>query len=521
MRWTAPPEKREIALVLVSLIVYFVAYNFEMSMDFLGIDPVATQRVVFSGFGLGNTQVIGKDGRKPPGWRDALEADVYGDWEWDEGHIALDNLQRSHPKGSGRHGASWIGKADTSERLSELTVNDALQRWGGDIPQTQLLKHAPGYTILDKVYIFNGSVYLVTDNEQVFPPISSIFASRGEGLNNCTVLSSEKARELLGSHGATIRGVSWLSADTKPDNSTLFALWRTYSSLDPSIDSAGRTKLAPPHRLLFPNTHAFSDPKPPNEEHWRKLSRANIGFHPYLAKAAFPQLTLQYLEDWNDYQKMATPFVFERLVIADRSATQGAIVAGQPVYSPAFDLEGASSHWWEPVRTNLATYLGEHESKPGAQKVVTYIHTQGESQGAKLLDRDHESISRALNKMGQKYGYEVHVVSTQTNQTDWVTKMTAVVKSSIILGVHGNHLMDSVFMQPSPQSTVIELFPTNKFSRDREFVIHARGLRYMAWWENQSYATDLPPISPPNDEPVLIDSQALVQTIHDLLSRDI
>jgi len=128
---------------------------------------------------------------------------------------------------------------------------------------------------------------------------------------------------------------------------------------------------------------------------------------------------------------MEIPFVFERLVIADRSATESAIVAGQPVYSPAFGLEGGSSHWWEPVRINLATYLGEHENKPKAKKVVTYIHTQADSQGAKLSDRDHESISRALNQMGRKYGYEVHVVSTQTTETDWVTKMTAVVKSSV------------------------------------------------------------------------------------------
>jgi len=124
--------------------VYFVAYNFEMSVEFLGIDPVATQRVVFGGFGLGKTQVIGKDGRKPPGWRDALETDVYGDWKWDEGHIALDYLQRSHPKVSERYGATWIGGVDTGDRFGELTVNDALQRWEGDIPQTQLLKHAPG-----------------------------------------------------------------------------------------------------------------------------------------------------------------------------------------------------------------------------------------------------------------------------------------------------------------------------------------------------------------------------------------
>jgi len=216
---------------------------------------------------------------------------------------------------------------------------------------------------------------------------------------------------------------------------------------------------------------------------------------------------------------MEVPFVFERIVIADRSATEGAIVDGQPIYSPAFDLEGGSSYWWEPVRNALATHLRQHEIKPNTKKVVTYIHTQSELQGAKLSDEDHKSISLALDKMARTYGYEVNVLSTQTSQTDWVTKMTAIVKSSVILSVHGNHLMDSIFMRSSPQSTVIEFFPPDKFSRDRELVIQARGLKYMAWWKDQPHE-DLPPISPPNNEPVPINSQALVRTIHDLLSRD-
>ena len=227
------------------------------------------------------------------------------------------------------------------------------------------------------------------------------------------------------------------------DNSTLFALWRAYSSLDSSINSAGHTNLAPPLRLIFPNIYPFTDPKPSGHEHWKRRSRVDTGFHPYLAKAAFPQLGMQYFEDWNDYHEMEVPFVFERIVIADRSATEGAIVEGQPIYSPAFSLEGGSSHWWEPVRTTLATHLGQHEIKPNARKVVTYIHTQAESQGANLSDEDHVLISGALDKMARTYGYEVHVVSTQTNQTDWVTKMTAIVKSTVSCSFH----YDDVFIQ--------------------------------------------------------------------------
>ena len=130
------PERREIALVFISLIVYFIAYNFEMSVEFLGIDPVKTHRMVFGGLGL--KTLIGKDGRKPPGWRDALEMDVYGDWNWDEGYTASE----SQLKVNGKYPAS-VGRKNTGE-AGKLTVNDALQRWERDIPQTQLLKHTPG-----------------------------------------------------------------------------------------------------------------------------------------------------------------------------------------------------------------------------------------------------------------------------------------------------------------------------------------------------------------------------------------
>ena len=210
MRWLALPERREIALVFISLVVYFVAYNFEMSVEFLGIDPVMTHRVVFGGLGL--KTLIGKDGRKPPGWRDALESDVYGDWNWDEGYT----VSESQLKVNGKYPASWERK----DPIDGLTVNDALQRWERDIPKTQLLKHAPGsysfqdfnmleftvrlgYTILDNLFIFNGSVYLVSDNEHLLPPMSSILASKGPGFRDCTVLSLEKARTILGSFGST------------------------------------------------------------------------------------------------------------------------------------------------------------------------------------------------------------------------------------------------------------------------------------------------------------------------------
>lgn len=152
MRWLAPPDRREITLILFSICTYFLAYNFETSLRLFGIDPVASQGAFFRKIGLGKTKLIGNDGRKPPGWRDALETEIFGDWRWDENHIAGDGEERSQSSGNGRHGATWIGSQAAGDLLGEvfgnITVDQALQVWGEDIPQTMVVKHVPGKELL-------------------------------------------------------------------------------------------------------------------------------------------------------------------------------------------------------------------------------------------------------------------------------------------------------------------------------------------------------------------------------------
>ncbi|KAF9482293.1 hypothetical protein BDN70DRAFT_801817 [Pholiota conissans] len=489
MRWTAPPERREIGLVLLCFFAYFLAYNIEVTLQVLGIDAAATKAkgAVLSRLGVGNT-VIGDDGLRPAGWRDKLELDVFGDWEWSQGHVAGDGTERSQSKGSGRHGAQWIARKDVQdiagvqEPFGDSTVNDGLQNWGKDLPETAIVGHASGYTIFDNVYIFNGTVYLITDSAAAWPPLSTMVASTGLGFKEWQVVSIEQGRKIMGEYGATIRGVSWLAADEQPHNSTLFGLWKTYASLDTLIDASGNTALPPPRRLIFPHSLSFTDEDPPHEQYSTRRSRVDTGFHPYTLKAAFPSITMMYREDWEDYHKMEVPYVFERLVVADRTAAAPALENGQPVYAPSM-LLGASANWWEPVRKNMAEFFGEYDVKTKAKKVITYLHTQG-AQIPKLAEEDHEALVKALQSFGKSKGYEVNIVSTETFETDWPTQMTAIVKSSVVVGVHGYHLIDALFMRRTSQSTLVELFPKDKFVRDRELAAHSVGLHYRALWSN-------------------------------------
>jgi hypothetical protein len=135
---------------------------------------------------------------------------------------------------------------------------------------------------------------------------------------------------------------------------------------------------------------------------------------------------MQYFEDWEDYQKLEIPFVFERLVVADREIGTKAAKEGEPPYSPTSLLD-LSENWWEPVRKSVAQFLDGYEFSPKAKRVLTYLHSQSE-QGPKLSSEDHQALVKALNKLAYRYGYELHVTSTVTS---WLERMGAVVTSSV------------------------------------------------------------------------------------------
>lgn len=148
MRWTAPPDRREIALVLFSLSVFLISYNLDNSIRLLGLDPETTHGVLLSTLGFGGPKVIGNDGRRPPGYRDALEQEIFGAWRWDKGEVAGDGAERAQPEVQGTYDALWIGREKTGvlggKIYGETTVNDGFRRWQEDIPRSTLLRHVPG-----------------------------------------------------------------------------------------------------------------------------------------------------------------------------------------------------------------------------------------------------------------------------------------------------------------------------------------------------------------------------------------
>jgi hypothetical protein len=142
---------------------------------------------------------------------------------------------------------------------------------------------------------------------------------------------------------------------------------------------------------------------------WRDYSTMNQ----WVVRSSFPDLTMEFLDDWDDRVKMGVPFVFERVVLADRSAAMPALnyQRYQRTAAAAFGLPG-SAHWWMTIRNNVVQFAGlDPEEGAGTRRrpVITYISRQQWGRRM-LIPADHEKLVWELRKLEAVYGYEVHIV---------------------------------------------------------------------------------------------------------------
>jgi hypothetical protein len=516
MSWLTPLTRREITLLLFALTVYILFYNVDSSLQTLGLSAAELQQNWLSKVGLQTLEssIPGPDGRKSKPWRDRLELEIFGDWEWEEGKVAGDSHHMSQGKGVGKYGAMWQDHRKlepiSSNSPGAPTVDAAIQSWTS-IPTTEIVHHVKGYTVLHNLIVYNGVVYIVADDPSAVPLAESISLSKTtSGGNSFQVVSTSTAAAIIPAYGARIHGTTLLSMSSIPETTTLLSAWRVYSSLDTDIDASGRTILPPPRRLVFPNIKEYSDPRPDDILDLRARTPSNIGFQPLFAQAIFPSIGIEYSEDWNDYHSSEAPFLVETAVIVDREANPQQSLSELSSFP-------SSEFWLEPVREALSATLDTYQERghQSKQSVVTYIHNQDAATGLRLKDSDHKQLVSALHKLGRNT--EVHVVSSQD---DWRPKLKAVTQSTIVLGTHGDHLLDSIYLRPSQHSTVMEFFPPQGFSSKVQEFIKEAGYRYIAWQNDLQFDSELPQGEAKLElQEVPIDVQAIITSIRSALKR--
>lgn len=171
--------------------------------------------------------------------------------------------------------------------------------------------------------------------------------------------------------------------------------------------------------------------------HWRDYA----GMNQWVAHASFPSLQFEFKDDWNDRSHMGKVWVFDRVVLADRSAAMRAwnFARFQRTAAAPFALPG-SANWWSPIRNKVVELAGmdpeansgtlsghipladeeasqdESESSlkspPFNKPVITYISRQNWGRRM-LIPADHKVLVEELYRLRDTYGYEVNVVDAE------------------------------------------------------------------------------------------------------------
>ncbi|KAJ7465287.1 hypothetical protein FB451DRAFT_433685 [Mycena latifolia] len=409
---------------------------------------------------------------------------------------------------------------------------DTRLTWGNDdVPETKVLANVPGWSIIDRLYIFKGVVYVVSDDPDAVPETANMYSkgmeifpgkaaedSRLPGDEDIRIISTAEAKQLFGTGASLIDGVTYFVNDHPQfirhyyhwSAELYFGFWRAYSSLDPSILADGNTTLPPPRHMFFNRLDAFR---------WRDPTDMNQ----LILRSSFPDVTMEFIDDWDDRIKMGVPFVFDRVVLADRSAAMRAynFQRYQRTAAVPFALPG-SVNWWMTIRNSVIQFAGmdlDDGSSTTGRPVITYISRQVWGRRT-LLEEDHKRLVKELYRLRDAHGWEVNIVLME--QMSRAEQIRLAVRTTIMMGVHGNGLTNLIWMRPTPRTTVMEFFYPGGFAHDYEYTARSLGIAHYGFWGASSFTS---PNTPVNAYPegfqgnsIPIDAEAVGRLCYDRLT---
>jgi hypothetical protein len=148
---------------------------------------------------------------------------IRGRNEWEE--------SRPIRNGNGAHKDKWMEEVESGAKSSSGRVvapmGESKLRWGEAGPvRTQVLGHAPGWTIFDQIYLYNGTWFIVTDNPSSIP-LLRLMTSTGKEIWNdedsikgrepteqdMRIIFPSEAKKLFGGSASRVSGASFLVND--------------------------------------------------------------------------------------------------------------------------------------------------------------------------------------------------------------------------------------------------------------------------------------------------------------------
>ncbi|KAJ7274863.1 hypothetical protein C8J57DRAFT_1177726 [Mycena rebaudengoi] len=356
-----------------------------------------------------------------------------------------------------------------------------------------------GFTVLDNIYLCNGTFYVVTADPSTFPPrhrLLSVPLFLGPGVVGFEPTDAQlrfvdpvTADEIFGPAIARIDGVSIVVYDPVQFmthfyhwfGEIILGAWRVYSHIA-LAQGVAPSALPLPRRVILP----FIE----NDE-WRDKA----GVDGALMRAAFPMAAIEQAAYWKDLMRLGTTVVFERIVLVSRYTAHTHPFGGVWYKMIAGTMNvTAPPDFWAPVRASMWRNVfgfvpssGDPDpagAASGVRPLVTYISRQGG--GRRLDERDHLALVQTLRELEADGLCAFHLAAMERMSLRDQIELAS--RSTILVGVHGNGLTHQLWMPPSVRSTVIEIFVPNGYVFDYELLARNMGHRHYAVW-NDTFRT--------------------------------
>ncbi|KAG6810988.1 hypothetical protein H0H92_009527 [Tricholoma furcatifolium] len=347
--------------------------------------------------------------------------------------------------------------------------------------------HSPGFTILDNLYLRNGTFYVITPDPSKFPPredMISVPRGLAERIDltptdkEMQFISPDDAEGTLGKYAIRTEGLSVMVYDPTEFMSHFYHWWGeiilgAWRIL--AFEGEKTQNVLTPRRFLMP----FSI---------KGKFRDDPGVDGPLMRAAWPSTPIEESDYWEDLIALDATVVFERVMLINRAAAHRHPWSGQWAKMIAGTMAvPAPENFWEPIRTSLITNLlgylptpaGDPKTphraeKPSLKPLVTYVSRQGAG-ARRLRQSDHEALIMAFADLEAEGVCEFREARMERMTVKEQVELAA--RSTVLIGVHGNGLTHQLWMAPSHRSAVFEIFDPEGFLFDYEMLARNVGHR--------------------------------------------
>ncbi|KAG7086793.1 hypothetical protein E1B28_002721 [Marasmius oreades] len=345
--------------------------------------------------------------------------------------------------------------------------------------------HTHGFTVFEELYLRDGTLYIMTDNPDSFPPLSHILSQPGRRAagvsltptdNEMQVINPADAEAILGDRVLRLSGFTVLLYEPEQFmnhyyhwwGEIVLGLWRVYSKLGTGLNGT-ITPLPFPARFIAPFVE---------ESGWRDPASINGP----IMRVAFPTTAVENGHYWQDLIEIEATVVFSRVIVVNRESAHLHPFSGLWYKMIAGTMNvTVPEGFWEPIRhsvlNNLLGYIPKFDAV-SSKPVVTYITRQRRT----LIHSHHRALVRELRKLRVEGICEVLVVRMEEMTLKQQIELAA--RTTIMLGVHGNGLTHQLWMTPSTKSTVIEIFIPTGYTFDYELLARNLGHRHYGIWND-------------------------------------